>query len=98
MSNIMALRNEKQPQVNIYIYKLHIYYTEWEGLSFIYKEQDYERKKKVTQCWALHMYMVYSNLEKRLWSGAAWDCWYELPSGVTTTGRMKTSGQKHLDH
>ena len=46
MSNIMALRNEKQPQVNIYIYKLHIYYTEWEGLSFIYKEQDYERKKK----------------------------------------------------
>lgn len=42
----MALRNEKQQQVNIYIYKLHIYYLEWEQLSFIYKEQDYEGEKK----------------------------------------------------
>lgn len=43
LSDILALRNEEQEQVNIYIHILHIYCNEWEEFSFIYKEHDYKK-------------------------------------------------------
>lgn len=45
----MALRNEEQDGINIYIYKLHFYSNEWEEFSFIYKEHDYNKRGNTRQ-------------------------------------------------
>lgn len=67
-----------------------------EKCSFIYKEHIYNKQDNTRQ--SFNCAHVYSNLEKWMWSGLAWDCWQELSSDVATTGTVMTAEEKHLEH